>query len=145
MKSIVAVICAGAVILLTAGCKKHTHHPDLPTVRGSWELRVEEGGFAGTINYQPGNGNLVQFDDMTYKRYANGQLIKSGNYRVITDTSADRLMCHPESSGQFTDRIIYDNDITGTKYYSQVTGNQLILISSNCWPDVPSKFVYARQ
>jgi hypothetical protein len=48
-----------------------------------WEMRKSVGGFAGTIIYQPGNGNILEFKSgRLFNQYENGNIFQSGTYDI---------------------------------------------------------------
>jgi len=88
---------------------------------GKWELQKSVGGWGGTINYSPGNGNVLEFTKINYVRYTNGQLSESGAYSIIKDTIW----------GSIEDRIIYNNDLNAyPKIFVRIANNQLSFYSN---------------
>ncbi|MEJ7680787.1 MAG: hypothetical protein WKG06_23630 [Segetibacter sp.] len=69
---------------------------------GSWELRQAQRGMIPKVAYGAENGNLLMFSDSAYAIYKNGNLTKSGHYRLLKDTSAEVEVGLVIPAGQFT-------------------------------------------
>ncbi|MEP7253137.1 MAG: hypothetical protein ABI683_12180 [Ginsengibacter sp.] len=71
----------------TGGEKAPKEYSD--SIKGTWELRYVIGiqDPRANPNYSPGNGNIWQFGDSTYKYYRNAQLEDSGLYSLTKDTA----------------------------------------------------------
>jgi hypothetical protein len=132
--SCVLTIC---ILLVSVwSCKKNNN--DTPTsLKGDWELRQVSG--MATINYQPGNGNILTFSDTTYKMYKNGVLSKSGIYKVIKDLTFNSLIV---PAGEYTNRIIYDGNTAATKIFFQLSDNTVTFISGSFAADGGSIIKY---
>ena len=133
-----------------AACKKNggnsTHtSPVLNTIVGDWELRQTVGSFyPGGANYPPGNGHLLEFTADAYSRYAGGQLQKTGPYSIVADSTVLTSVCLTLPSGEFTSRIVYDNNDSTTKQFFQV-GNDTLTIAGGCFAyDAGQMSVYVR-
>jgi hypothetical protein len=136
------VICLATIILFYSGCKK-----DLAgsvSVAGTWELRHAQNGMIPTIDYAPGNGNMLIFSESGYEKYETGNLVKSGHYKVVQDGSAEAELGLVIPSGQFTNRIILDNDFTSPKIFFEVSNNNLTLLSGYFPLDGGSSLSYGR-
>jgi hypothetical protein len=74
---------------------------DEGTLTGAWELRMAYGGY-GLPNtspvHAPGNGRIWHFTDSAYALYSKGQLLTSGRYNHIKDTS--------QATGTLMDAIV---------------------------------------
>ena len=93
------------LILVTAVlccCKKE--RTDCCTVKDNlmneWEIRKSEGGIAGTIIHQPGNGFILAFKGDTFTNYANGTIIRSGTYELQPTSDKDQYRITFHTNGQ---------------------------------------------
>lgn len=146
MRYFILLIYAGVTIALMDGCKKEasTIFNNSSSIIGNWELRQLVAQI-GTRNYTSGNGSIYEFTDSTYSTFANGSLIKKGYYRTIADTSADDETGLVFASGEFTNRIIFDNDTLSNKIFYQISNNKLSFISGYFPLDGGCKLVYEKQ
>lgn len=88
MKYFLLLVFLGVSLTLLNSCKKSDGN-DNQSLPGKWELRYLQGGYILSIqtgNYPPGNGNIYQFTDNSYRYYSGSQLIDSGGYRITKDT-----------------------------------------------------------
>lgn len=95
------------VSLATTSCDKEdfVSAVDYPSsYNGKYELRTRTGGLhAETVKYPSGNGNVYLFETGSlYKQYIDGQLSKSGSYKITQDSS---MVLHQPAL-----RIIFDGD-----------------------------------
>jgi hypothetical protein len=107
MKTITVLL----LLVTTLSCQKALTD-DRPVdcgIAGNWELRKSEGGIAGTIDYQQGNGNLFEFKtDGTYKIIVTGTVHETGTYTVqpsITPGQWILKMVNPSSVTTISIRI----------------------------------------
>jgi len=128
MKVFICFFCSIATIYILCGCKKDNGQSSVDSdLIGSWELRKSEGSI--TKNFSPGNGSIYQFTDTAYSTFSNKVLIKKGHYTVIEDTTASSQVGLVISPGQYTNRIIFDNDTLSNKIFFQISANKLSLLS----------------
>lgn len=125
-KSVSNLFCVVILAALIAGCKKDSCRPDF--LQGSWELRKLYGGLV-TTTYPPGNGNIINFSGNHYIITANGQIVISGEYRIVTDFSVRESTCLDIPAGLYAKRIIFDNNIDAPKTFLERFGNKLTLLS----------------
>jgi len=111
---------------------------------GKWELRKVQAGMIPTINHTPGNGNILEFTREGYRIFKDGQLIQSGTYTLTNDPSVKAEVCLEINSGEFTQRIIYDNDLTKAKVFIDVSNDKLKFLSGCFALDGGSFKEYAR-
>ena len=124
--------------------KKSGNNQD--SIVGIWELRKTSGGMMpGEQVYPSGNGDILKFDDGHYERYVNGALVKTGEYEIVSDNTVDESVCLVMPDGQFTNRIIYDNDTVSEKVFIQVSNNKLTFISGCYALDGGHSSEYERQ
>ena len=125
-----------------AGCKKENLSISA-SLQGLWELTQGRGMI--TINYPPGNGHTIRFTGNQYEMSLNGQITKSGQYEIIKDGTVTDATCLIFSRGRYTDRIIYDNDVSAAKVFLEVSGNKLSFVSGCFAYDAGSFSDYTRQ
>ena len=135
-------ICFGTLFLFVVSCKKESNVIS-NSIQGLWELRRASGTFSTT--YPPGNGHIIKFTANSFEISVNGQITQSGRYRIVQDLTAESATCLVIPAGQYTDRIIYDNNITAKKVFIEVNGNSLIFLSGCFAYDAGSSSEYARQ
>ncbi|MBE7173588.1 MAG: hypothetical protein INR73_23650 [Williamsia sp.] len=109
--------------LATTSCDKENDlgAVDYPAYNQKYELRVQSGGLAGqTQTYKSGNGNAYLFESSsTYKQYTDGQLSKTGTYKIVSDSS---YVLHQPAS-----RIIFDNAGNGVRTLVRFQSNKMYL------------------
>ncbi|PTX19574.1 hypothetical protein C8N40_104306 [Pontibacter mucosus] len=88
-RSVFAILC---LLFLLTGCEKdnadllETSQTENSLV-GTWELRTVSGGWTGTTEYKPGNGNIYRFTKDTYERITDGTKY-SGKYLLKDGVSS---------------------------------------------------------
>ncbi len=106
-------------LFLLGSCKKEGVNNGQPIV-GSWELRTAISGMTGVqTNYAPGNGNTLEFGKITYHTFNASQLVKSGTYKIIKDTS--------RINQQIFDRIVYDNELNTANSFFKIEGSSMTI------------------
>jgi hypothetical protein len=115
-----------ALITVFASCRKNTDKNTV-SLTGTWELREKSGMFLTT--YPPGNGTLLKFSASTYEMYTNNQLTQSGTYMLLPDNTVKTSVCLEFPEGQFTNRIVYDQQQNTPKKFIDIVNNRLTLIS----------------
>jgi hypothetical protein len=129
-------------------CKKDNakNNSDISTsIVGSWELRQAQTGMIPTINYPSGNGDVLKFTNSDYQVFSNNQLIKSGLYTIVEDTSAENEVCLVIAANQFRNRIIYDGNSIERKIFIQISNNKLTFLTGCFALDGGSYKEYERQ
>ena len=147
MKYFILIICLGAINIFFGSCKKDIAKVDninANSIVGTWELRQAQNGMIPTIEYSPGNGNILKFSDSAYENFTNGNLIKSGHYMLIRDTSVEAEIGLVIPIGQFTNRIIFDSDFTSRKTFIEISNNKLTFLSGFFPLDGGSNVLYER-
>jgi hypothetical protein len=124
-----------AVMLCIAGCKKSSSEGSSTSIVGSWELR-QSYGQVGRINYPAGNNYTIKFTASTYSTsdttqsfMIRGNHRTTGTYTIIEDNSAGNSTGILISKGQFTSRLILDDDTSSEKIFIQVANNKLEFLS----------------
>lgn len=112
------------------------------SIEGSWELSMAQTGMAPSINYDAGNGNILLFTEKTYKIFENNQLIKSGSYTIVQDTSVKESTCLELPADKFKKRLLYDSG--ESKLFIQIENNKLTTISGCFALDAGSYKEYLR-
>jgi len=144
MKYFMATIFITAVILCLGSCKKDIAGSSSTSVIGTWELRHAQTGMIPTIDYSQGNGNMLVFSGSGYERYTNGMLVKTGTYTLVRDDSVETSVGLVIPRGQFTNRIIFDDDLASPKTFVEVLNDELTLLSGFFPTDGGSEIVYQR-
>ena len=124
-----------AVLLFIGGCKKSSSESANTSIVGAWELRQLNGNI-GTVNYPAGNNYTIEFttstyttSDTTHSFAVRGNHRTTGTYTIIEDNSADISTGILIQKGQFTNRLILDNDTSSEKIFFQVANNKLVFLS----------------
>jgi hypothetical protein len=147
MKRYTAKILLGFILVLFCGCKKDGTAKDISnstSIVGAWEIRQAQNGMIPSIDYSPGNGNILKFSNSTYEKYTNNNLVKSGHYLLIEDNSVVAEVGLDIPFGQFTHRIIYDTDFGSRKTFIQISNNKLTFLSGFFPLDGGSYVLYQR-
>lgn len=118
MKQLFILLIAAAGL---TQCSKSDQSKSSQTLEGSWELRQIWGGLvmAGQpLNYPPGNGNRLVFNNGNYQIYIQQVLAQSGTYTLIPETSfVDNRVLNRLQLSQDTTQLIY----------TELLNNQLVL------------------
>ncbi|HET7897216.1 MAG TPA: hypothetical protein VFL47_06095 [Flavisolibacter sp.] len=140
------------VLLVTSmafsdGCKKDSEaitSIKASTLSGTWELRQLQGGMMPAETYPAGNGNRLTFTGNKYERYRNGSLEKRGTFALVMDTTVKESVGLQLPAGQFTTRIIYDDDVNATKVFIDLQQDKLHLLSGFFPTDGGSRLEYEK-
>ena len=119
-----------AVMLLIAGCKKSSEVSNT-SFEGTWGLRQVYGDI-GTINYPAGNNSTLTFKAGAYTNRDTTKGVTrhpTGTYMIVSDNSAEASTGFNIKDGQFTNRLILDNDPSAQKIFIQITNNNLVLLT----------------
>ena len=141
MKYFMATICVTAFVLFSS-CKKDV--ATSTSIISTWELRQAQNGMIETMDYPKGNGNILVFSASGYEGYTNGNLVKGGSYTVVSDNSVEASVGLVITRGQFTNRIIFDNDLVSPKTFFEVSNDKLTLLSGYFPLDGGSHLLYER-
>ena len=133
------------ILLVNTGCKKENKNDDESSagLEGVWELRSSRSMLIST--YPPGNGHLISFIGNKYEIRDNGQLTRSGEFRVIEDLTVVESTCLNIPDGKYTNRIVYDNNMNATRTFYDLSDNKLTIISGCFAVDAGSSLEYERQ
>lgn len=105
-----------------------------PIQNSKWELRKAEGGLAGNFNYQPGNGQTIEFfgTDSFKAVYPASS--------IITEHKGTYTLTNATNSGDFNLTKHYNhNGITMTDNDSvRFVNNQLVFLPHYGWADEPT-------
>jgi len=97
----------------------------------------------GVSKYGAGNGNILAFTGTNYKIYKGGQVIKSGQFTVVQDTTVEESVCLLFPKGQYTSRVEYADSAVGKIFY-QVVGSKLTFYAGCYAYDAGHSEVYER-
>ena len=133
------------ILLVNTGCKKENKNDNENSagLEGVWELRSSRSMLIST--YPPGNGHLISFKGNKYEIRDNGQLTRSGEFRVIEDLTVVESTCLNIPDGKYTNRIVYDNNMNATRTFYDLSDNKLTIISGCFAVDARSSLEYERQ
>jgi len=115
------VICLIIFFIGLMHCKKSESEREvlLFSVKGTWELRSVDGGNRIVQNpYLPGNGNIWQFTDSTYKAFVDGDLKDTGTYVLEIGISPN--------TGEEAYKIVFDANPGHTLFF-EATKSRLII------------------
>lgn len=125
------------------GCKKNAGGGS-GSISGTWELRETSAAMNPYVSkYEAGNGNILAFAGTNYKIYKGGQVIKSGQYTVVRDTTVGTSVCLIFPKGQYTSRVVYADSTAGKIFY-QVEGSKLTFYTGCYAIDAGYRQVYER-
>ena len=133
MKLLAILTIVGSLGISFQSCKKYEGKKDIDIKKaliGTWELRETSGGMMpGVTNYPPANGNILKFTEDTYTIAKNGQVVKSGKYVVVEDTTVEESVCLVMPKDEYINRIVYDDDFAATKVFIEISGKRLKFVS----------------
>jgi hypothetical protein len=136
-------------ILFLENCKKNKAETPIidnsNSILGNWELRQEQIRTIPATYYLAGNGNTLQFTNSNYSTFTNGNLVKSGQYNLISDQTAPSSVCLSLPENQFKNRIFFDTSSNMEKTFIQVTHDSLEFISGCFALDKGYHYLYVRQ
>jgi len=135
------IFCCISLLWLFVGCKKYNSGTN-NSIRGTWELRSVSGSFQ--INYPTGNGRTLTFRGNNYEIRENGSITHSGQFEIIPDNTAASSTCLNINTDQYTNRIVYDNNLNATKVFFELSGNKLTTLSGCFAFDAGSFSEYVR-
>lgn len=142
MRGISISILFVAFNFIFQGCEKEAKTNNLlPDIIGKWKLNREQTGMIPTINYSPGNENIIEFSELYFRAFSNGQLTSSGQYKIIIDSIPKKGECRPP--GKY--RVIYNYNFQNPKELVKVSGNTLIFLSGCFALDYGSYKEYLRK
>ena len=111
---------------------------------GTWELRESSAAMNPTVSkFVAGNGNLVIFTDNTYEFRRDGQVVKSGKYKVISDSTVEQSVCLIFPKGEYAQRVSYDGNVEPKRFF-QISGNKLSFVSGCYAVDAGHKEEYEK-
>jgi hypothetical protein len=129
---LVLVFCVAG----TMGCKKDkkvTPPVNLgdAALFSKWELRNQSGGLRPDVNYAPGNGNILQFNqDSTYTFFIGNAVFQHGVFHINEKTS----MTEPDKFKY----IYYDKETAG---YPLVIRHDTLIIGNNAADGIESMYI----
>jgi hypothetical protein len=139
------LIFFAVILLVNTNCKKEKKDDNNSSagLEGVWELRSARSMLSST--YPPGNGRIISFTGNKYEMKENGQTTRSGEFQVVEDLTASESTCLNISAGQYTSRIVYDNNMIATKTFFEISENKLTIVSGCFAFDAGSSLEYERQ
>jgi hypothetical protein len=143
-KCLLFLFCAVLATVFACNRKVNTETAEAAALVGTWELREEQSGMIPTRQHPEGNGDRYRFTATTYERYRNGALEKSGEYRVEMDSTVQKEVGLQLPPGEFTQRIIFEDEPSAPKTFFQRNGDKLILVSGYFPTDGGSRHTYQK-
>src|SRR5215204_3420178 len=126
MENICSKIFLSLLVIFIVSCEKENKVGNTG-LEGSWELRSSSSMISSS--YPPGNGRIISFTANKYEMKENGQIIRSGEFKVEEDLTAGESTCLNIAPGKYTSRIIYDNNLSAAKAFLDLSENKLTIIS----------------
>lgn len=146
MRHLILSVCLVTFVACFISCKKDSLKENQDTsssIIEIWELQKISGMI--TINYPAGKGNILKFTKGNYELYENNRLVKNGDYKIVKDSTVEENVCLVFATNRFTDRIIYDNNLTKPKEFLEIENNKLTIISGCYALDGGSTFEYKKK
>lgn len=134
----------GCVLLAVVVACTRKVNTETSSLVGTWELREEQSGMIPTRQHAEGNGDRYRFTASTYERYRNGALEKSGTYRIEADSTVQNEVGLQLPAGEFTQRIIFEDEPSAPKTFFQRNGDKLVLLSGYFPTDGGSRYTYQK-
>ncbi len=145
MKKLFSILLTGSITCMLFACKKDKgDKSDNNSLSGYWELAETSSAMMPTYQHGPGNGNVIEINTSTYKRYANGQVIASGVFTTMPDNTVEKNVCLVFEGDRFTRRIIFDTAQAADKTFYEIRDGRLAFISGCYALDAGHKEVYRR-
>lgn len=129
------------VVMISAACNKTTGIKNKESLQGKWELRGIYGQIG--IDYNPGNGNELQFNDGNYIKIKEKVQEKAGKYSVLKDASVQESVGLVIPIGKFENRIVFD-DNQDQKIFFQISNDTLSFLQGYFPTDGGANSVYVR-
>ena len=143
-KCLLFLFCAVLAAVFACNRKVNTEAADAAALIGTWELREEQSGMMPTRQHPEGNGDRYRFTAITYERYRNGALEKSGEYRVQMDSTVQKEVGLQLPPGEFTQRIIFEDEPSAPTIFFDRTFGMRILFFGYFRTDGGSRYTYQR-
>ncbi len=147
MKNILGILGFNILIGFALSCKKNDSvQPGFSdSITGTWELRHASAAMNPNISVlPPGNGHILQFNATDYKRFEAGQLVKAGKYEIVEDPTVESSVCLLFPIGQFTNRIVYDNNSAAEKQFMHILDGRLVIVAGCYAVDAGHRLEYEK-
>jgi hypothetical protein len=146
MKFLKMALFAGALIIVSASCKKDKASAGDPdSIVGIWELRKTTAAMNPTgAVYASGNGRIVKFSSTAYEIIENGQVTESGQYTVKADGTVQESVCLNISTEEYSKIIVFSSSNNPTKQFFKIENNRLHFIAGCYAYDAGHTKEYAR-
>ena len=141
-----ALIVVFTSFLLSISCNKNENKKSKSEAMlvGTWELRETSAAMNPTVSKFPaGNGNLLIFTDNSYEFRRDGQIVKSGKYKVVADSSVEQNVCLIFQKGEYAQRVSFDGNVEPKRFF-QIFGNKLSFVSGCYAVDAGHKEEYEK-
>jgi len=141
-----AFMVVATSFLLSMSCNKiqNKKSKNEAMLVGTWELRETSAAMNPTVSKFPaGNGNLLIFNDNSYEFRRDGQIVKSGKYKVVADSSVEQNVCLIFQKGEYAQRVSFDGNVEPKRFF-QIFGNKLSFVSGCYAVDAGHKEEYEK-
>jgi hypothetical protein len=149
MKQVMLIVLSvTACTLFFESCKKDSstvNSNGMPSIEGTWELRQAQTKTNPTVNYPAGNSSIVQFTKNNYSTFSNAVMIKTGQYSLTADATAETNVCLVLPSNEYRNRIIFDADNSSAKTFFQLSADSIKFVSGCFARDSGAYYVYVKQ
>lgn len=113
------------LVAATISCKKGSK--DYNNLASKWEIRQAVGGLMGTINYQPGNGNILEFkSDNSFASYVKDSIVWSGSYNLKSTSEKDQY------------RVTFHSNMGDQSRNISLKNDTLVLLAPEACCDMPT-------
>ena len=153
MKTLLAIALTCLATIMAGSCRKDAQVSveTNDTIIGTWELRQTVGNM-GTINYPPGNGSIVEFNDSSFSTsspkdhiFLQGPGPAHGVYRIVPDSTVNAATGLLMPAGQFTNRLVLNGNEAADKLFFHLSGSKLIVVSGYFPTDAGFEKTYQKQ
>jgi hypothetical protein len=130
MKKVFGIMLISCIMLTMFACKKNSgDKSENNSLIGYWELAETSSAMMPARQHGPGNGNVIEITATTYKKFGNGQVIKSGVYTTMEDNTVEQNVCLVIEDDRYTRRIVFDTAFSATKSFYEIRNGKLAFIS----------------
>ena len=148
MKNIIVFISTITLIFCFESCIKTSCGEDKnisSSIIGTWELRKTTAAMNPIgMTYPAGNGNILKFNNDNYEVYKNKQLVKTGKYIIVIDSTVEKSVCLEFTPDRYTNRVVYDGNFNEPKEFFEISNDQLTFISGCYAVDAGHTSTYER-
>ncbi|MFL5746439.1 MAG: hypothetical protein ACJ751_17310 [Niastella sp.] len=148
MKKTYSILMITIMVTAFVACKKDKNNNDPKNdLKSTWELAEYGTSWMPNQTYEPGNGNLLRFNDDTFIKYDKDKVLEQGKYTTAPDNTVEESVCETNLKDTYTRRIDFTYDDSTRVYFKTfyyIADNKLYLISGCNVNDGRVKAVYRR-